>query len=150
MEQQEVQYKDGVISIDRGTSDSAQLVWNETLDRWQAGTTNDMQLVALENDSANFTALSVDNNLIVAGNTIARGNLNVTGDLTLASDISIAGNLQVNGTTTTIDTTTLLIEDNIITLNKNQTGTPSTTLRSGIEVERGSCCKCYIPIQRKY
>ena len=130
--------QNGIISIDRGTSDSAQLVWNETLDRWQAGTTNDMQLVALENDSANFTALSVDNNLIVAGNTIARGNLNVTGDLTLASDISIAGNLQVNGTTTTIDTTTLLIEDNIITLNKNQTGTPSTTLRSGIEVERGS------------
>ena len=130
--------QNGIISIDRGTSDSAQLVWNETLDRWQAGTTNDMQLVALENDSANFTALSVDNDLIVAGNTVARGNLNVTGDLTLASDISIAGNLQVNGTTTTVDTTTLLIEDNIITLNKNQTGTPATTLRSGIEVERGS------------
>ena len=130
--------QNGIISIDRGTSDSAQLVWNESLDRWQAGTTNDMQLIALENDSANFTALSVDNDLIVAGNTVARGNLNVTGDLTLASDISIAGNLQVNGTTTTVDTTTLLIEDNIITLNKNQTGTPATTLRSGIEVERGS------------
>jgi len=130
--------QNGIISIDRGTSDSAQLVWNESLDRWQAGTTNDMQLVALENDSANFTALSVDNNLIVAGDTTTRGDLNVTGDLTIASDISIAGNLQVNGTTTTIDTNTLLIEDNIITLNKNQTGTPSTTLRSGIEVERGS------------
>ena len=130
--------QNGVISIDRGTSDSAQLVWNESLDRWQAGTTNDMQLIALENDSANFTALSVDNNLIVAGNTTTRGDLNVTGDLTISSDISIAGNLQVNGTTTTIDTTTLVIEDNIITLNKNQTGTPATTLRSGIEVERGS------------
>jgi len=130
--------QNGVISIDRGTSDSAQLVWNESLDRWQAGTTNDMQLIALENDSANFTALSVDNNLTVAGNTVARGDLDVTGDLTVTSDLSITGNLQVNGTTTTIDTNTLLIEDNIITLNKNQTGTPSTTLRSGIEVERGS------------
>jgi len=130
--------QNGIISIDRGTSDSAQLVWNESLDRWQAGTTNDMQLVALENDSASFTTLSVDNNLTVAGNTVARGDLDVTGDLTVASDLSITGNLQVNGTTTTIDTTTLLIEDNIITLNKNQTGTPSTTLRSGIEVERGS------------
>lgn len=126
------------IAVDRGNQDSAVLQWNETLDRWQAGTTNDMQLIALENDSANFTALSVDNNLTVAGNTVARGNLDVTGDLTIASDISIAGNLQVNGTTTTIDTNTLLIEDNIITLNKNQTGTPSATLRSGIEVERGS------------
>ena len=130
--------QNGIISIDRGTSDSAQLVWNESLDRWQAGIVGDMNLIALENDSASFTQLSVDNNVNIGGNITAGGNLGVTGDLTISSDISIAGNLTVNGTTTTIDTTSLVIEDNIITLNKNQTGTPATSLRSGIEVERGS------------
>tara|TARA_R100001015_G_C4633986_1_gene199705 strand:- start:3874 stop:5832 length:1959 start_codon:yes stop_codon:yes gene_type:complete len=59
-------------------------------------------------------------------------------DLTVTNDCTITGDLTVNGTTTTIDTTQLVIEDNLITLNKNQTGTPSSTLTSGIEVERGN------------
>ena len=105
---------DGVISIDRGSSDSAQLVWSESLDRWQAGTINNMQLIALENDSANFTQLSVDNNLIVSGN------------------------LEIRGTTTTVNTTNVNIADNLIVLNSNHTGAPLGTLRSGLEIERGS------------
>mgnify|MGYP002639982182 CR=1 FL=1 len=104
----------GIISIDRGTADSAQLVWNETLDRWQAGIIGDMNLIALENDSANFTQLSVDNNLIVTGN------------------------LEIRGTTTTVDTQNLAINDNLIVLNSNHTGAPLSTLRSGLEIERGS------------
>lgn len=64
------------------------------------------------------------------------GTLGVTGDATLSSDVIIEGNLTVNGTTTTIDTLTLLVEDNIITLNSNVTGTPSTD--GGIEIERGT------------
>ena len=31
----------------------------------------------------------------------------------------------------------MLVEDNIIVVNKNQTGTPPTSLKSGVEVERG-------------
>ena len=57
--------------------------------------------------------------------------------LDVNGNITIAGNLTVNGTTTNIDTVNLVIEDNIITINKNQTGTPATSLRSGFEVERG-------------
>ena len=106
--------QNGIISVDRGTSDSAQLVWNETLDKWQAGIVGDMNTIALEDDSANFTQLSVENNLVVAGN------------------------LEIKGTTTTVDTTNLAIADNLIVLNSNHTGAPLSTLRSGIEVERGS------------
>ena len=57
--------------------------------------------------------------------------------VTTSGDLTVTGDLTVNGTTTTVNTATLDIEDNIITLNKNQTGTPAITLRSGIEVERG-------------
>ena len=52
-------------------------------------------------------------------------------------DVTVGGNFTVSGTTTTVDTTELLVEDNMITVNKNQTGTPMSTLVSGIEVERG-------------
>ena len=61
----------------------------------------------------------------------------IGGDRTFTGDITISGDLTVNGSTTTIDTTNLTIEDNIIVLNKNQTGTPANTLLSGIEIERG-------------
>ena len=57
--------------------------------------------------------------------------------ITTSGDLTVTGDLTVNGTTTTVNTTELSIEDNIITLNNGQTGTPPTSLRSGIEVERG-------------
>ena len=57
--------------------------------------------------------------------------------VTTSGDLTVTGNLTVSGTTTTVNTATLDVEDNIITLNKNQTCTPLTSLRSGIEVERG-------------
>lgn len=50
----------------------------------------------------------------------------------------ITGNLTVNGITTTISTTNLLIEDNIILLNKNEQGVGVHLGTAGIEVERGT------------
>jgi hypothetical protein len=49
--------------------------------------------------------------------------------------LTVDGDLTVHGTTTTLSAEQLRIEDNIITLNDGQTGTP--TLHAGIEVERG-------------
>lgn len=45
-------------------------------------------------------------------------------------------NLIVSGTSTTVNTETIDLADNIITLNSNETGTPSQD--AGIEVERGT------------
>lgn len=50
--------------------------------------------------------------------------------------ITIGGNLTVSGTTTSVNTETINLADNIITLNSNETGTPSEN--AGIEVERGT------------
>ena len=63
--------------------------------------------------------------------------VNKDGSVNAYGDLTIAGNLTVSGTTTTVNTAVLDVEDNIITINKNQTGTPETNLLSGIEVERG-------------
>ena len=55
-----------------------------------------------------------------------------------SANVVISGNLTVNGTQTIVNTETLEIEDNLILINKNQTGTPPATLVSGLEIERGT------------
>lgn len=52
--------------------------------------------------------------------------------------ITVAGDLVVQGEQVTMNTTQVLVEDTIMTLNSNLTGTPASTLTSGIEVERGT------------
>lgn len=52
--------------------------------------------------------------------------------------VHIKGDLTVDGTTTTVNTAQLDIEDNIITLNKGETGAGISEDRSGIVVERGT------------
>jgi len=91
-----------------------------------SGTTNEIEITTPATGNAGDITIGLPNDVTI-------GN-----DLAVTNDLTVTGDLTVNGTTTTIDTTQLLIEDNLITLNKNQTGTPSTTLTSGIEVERGT------------
>lgn len=63
-------------------------------------------------------------------------NENITIGASAGDTIVITGNLKVKGTTTTLNTETVTIEDNIILLNSNITGTGNGT-DAGIEVERG-------------
>lgn len=83
------------------------------------------------------THIDVDN-LRLDGNTLSSSNTN--GNITLApngtGDVVIEADLIVNGTTTQVNTEQVTIDDNIIVLNNNETGTPSQD--SGIEVERGT------------
>ena len=57
-------------------------------------------------------------------------------NLNYASNLTITGNLAVNGTSTTLDTVNTLIEDPILLLAKDQTGTPAFDI--GFVGERGS------------
>ena len=57
-------------------------------------------------------------------------------NVTIGQDLTVSGNLTVNGNVTTLNTETLAIEDNIIVLNSNVTGTPAAN--AGLEVERGT------------
>jgi len=75
-------------------------------------------------------------------------NLTTSGDYTIdagtndikltASDVTITGNLAVTGATTTITTTNTAITDNVIVLNKDESGAGVTAGTAGIEIERGS------------
>ena len=69
----------------------------------------------------------------VSGDTIT---VDLDDSVTLAGDLVVEGNFTVSGAVQTKISETVLIEDNIITLNSNETGSP--TEDSGIEVERGT------------
>jgi hypothetical protein len=57
-------------------------------------------------------------------------------NVTIGQDLTVTGNLTVQGNVTTLNTESLLIEDNIIVLNSNVTGTPAAN--AGLEIERGT------------
>ena len=69
----------------------------------------------------------------LGGNVLLGGDTNDT--ITSKGHMVVEGNLTVSGTATAINTTQTTINDNIITLNNDVTGTPSEN--AGIEIERG-------------
>ena len=76
------------------------------------------------------TGVTVSSGEISIGQAVA-----TTSDVTFA-DVIVSGNLTVSGTQTTVNTETLTVDDNLIVLNNNESGTPSED--AGIEIERGT------------
>ena len=64
------------------------------------------------------------------------GALVITGGMGVGCDVYIGGNLTVSGAQTAVESNCVLIGDAIITLNADETGTPSEN--AGLEVERGT------------
>ena len=101
-------------------------------------------------DGSNSTATALGGTITFAGTanettvtessgTVTIGlpdNVTLASNLNVGKNVVISGNLTVSGTQTVIDTNTVNIGDNIITLNSDETGTPSQN--AGIEVERGT------------
>lgn len=94
---------------------------------WTAG-----QAVANYARAANLTGTALASN-VIASNLTSLGTLS---SLTVGGNVSITGSLTVTGTTLTLQTETVAIDDNIIVLNNNVTGSP--TENAGIEIERGT------------
>ena len=75
-------------------------------------------------------------NFVLETGDTARGSLGLaTSDSPTFGGLTVTGNLTVQGTTTTLSTETITLDDNIILLNSNATG--SATQDAGIEIERG-------------
>jgi hypothetical protein len=76
--------------------------------------------------SSGNTQLGIDASTKLQNYSITSGKL--ANDITYGSNLTITGNLAVQGNTTTIDTTTVTIEDPILLLASNQTGTPTVDI----------------------
>jgi hypothetical protein len=89
--------------------------------------------VSLLTDTLTVSGTPNEIETVVTDNTITIG---LPDDVTIGNNLIVSGNLTVSGSTTTVNTETILLADNILTLNSNETGTPSQN--AGIEVERGT------------
>lgn len=81
--------------------------------------------------SLSSTEFSVDSTVVRTS-----GAQTIAGNKTFSNDVAINGDLTVSGAVTSKLSEEVLIEDNMIVLNSNETGTPSEN--AGIEVERGT------------
>jgi hypothetical protein len=68
--------------------------------------------------------------------TFVRGDLSVAQDASVTGDLTVSGDLTVLGDTVQVNVGELLVEDNIIQVNKN--GTAMTAQTAGLEIYRGS------------
>lgn len=75
------------------------------------------------------------NNEITVSASAGNVTIGLPDNVTVAGDLVVDGNLTVSGSTTYLNTATLTVEDNIVLLNSNATG--SAVADAGIEVERG-------------
>ena len=90
---------------------------------------------ALTITNTGVTSLSGTNNEITVSASAGSVQIGLPDNVTIGGDLIVDGNLTVSGSTTYLNTATLTVEDNIVVLNSNATGTPVAD--AGIEVERG-------------
>jgi hypothetical protein len=105
------------------------------------------------NDNGMTVGVDSDLSMSVSGNDVTIKNVTSNGNILLGinqggspatsvtidgstNSVTIAGDLTVSGTTTTLNTNNLLVEDPLIVVAKNVTGTPA--FDAGLIVERGS------------
>lgn len=85
--------QDAGLTVDRGSSDSAELIWYETGGYWMAGLKNDKKRLALQNDSAAFS------NIQQTGS----GALRLPTGTTLQRPTAQQGQIRYNKTTTSFE-----------------------------------------------
>ena len=111
-----------------------------------SGTSIDMtgQTLTFDNDAisgdkidggtiSDFASTGIDDNATSTALTLDAG-----GDASFGGDVTVTGDLTVNGALTSINTTNTDITDNIITLNKGESGAGVTSGAAGFEIDRGT------------
>lgn len=88
--------------------------------------------------------LSLSSEEFSVDSTVVRtsGAQTIAGNKTFSNDVAINGDLTVSGAVTSKLSEEVLIEDNMVVLNSNETGVPSEN--AGIEVERGTAANASV------
>ena len=99
---------------------------NKVTSHWTVGN--------VKTDGSSITNVATDENLNLV--TTGSGVINFADNVTAAGSMTITGDLTVNGTTTSVNSTTLTVNDPLIILQKNASGSNANDL--GIVLERGA------------
>jgi hypothetical protein len=73
--------------------------------------------------------------------TITAPTVATVGDQTISGNLTVTGNFTVSGTPTTVNSTVLVVKDNIITVNKGETGSGVSLRYAGLDVDRGDLAR---------
>jgi hypothetical protein len=125
------------IAADSGT-DNGVLIGTDTLTvSGGTGVTTSVagDTITIDIGQAVATTSNVTFNNVTVNGTLASDDITAA-TMTASGHVVVQGNLTVNGTTTTVNSNTVAIGDSIMTLNTDETGTPSEN--AGFEIERGT------------
>jgi len=125
------------IAADTG-SDNGVLIGTDTLTvSGGTGVTTSVagDTITIDIGQAVATTSNVTFNNVSVNGTLASDDITAA-TMTASGHVVVQGNLTVNGTTTTVNSNTVAIGDSIMTLNNDETGTPSEN--AGFEIERGT------------
>ena len=125
------------IAADSGT-DNGVLIGTDTLTvSGGTGVTTSVagDTITIDIGQAVATTSNVTFNNVSVNGTLASDDITAA-TMTASGHVVVQGNLTVNGTTTTVNSNTVAIGDSIMTLNNDETGTPSEN--AGFEIERGT------------
>lgn len=117
------------LATDPESAVDGQIYYNTATDRLRVyadGSWSDVGAVTAINGTANEISVSASTGTVVIG---------LSENVNIAQDLTVGGNLTVSGSTVFINAETIELEDNIILLNSNATGTP--TEDAGLEIQRG-------------
>jgi hypothetical protein len=125
------------IAADSGT-DNGVLVGTDTLTvsgGTGVATSVSGDTITIDIGQAVATTSNVTFNNVAVDGTLTSDDITAS-TMTASGHVVVQGNLTVNGTTTTVNSNTVAIGDSIMTLNNDETGTPSEN--AGFEIERGT------------
>jgi len=115
--------------------------------------TDGTKLDTIATNANNYTLTDLNNHLAGGvGNILTSGYIRGPAAMIIdpaahadaTGSLTILGDLVVEGTTTTINSTVVEIADERVTVNREQTGTPTAALVAGLEVERGDSTNAFL------
>jgi hypothetical protein len=93
-------------------------------------------VVVQSTGTGGLTRLSSATQITMTAPTVA-----TVGDQTVSGNLTVSGNFTVAGTPTTVNSTVLVVKDNIITVNKGETGSGVSLDVAGLDVDRGDLAR---------
>ncbi|NBQ97489.1 MAG: hypothetical protein EBU12_04545, partial [Microbacteriaceae bacterium] len=118
------------------TTGSGTLVLDSAASTTVGTTGANADVVIQSTGTGGLTRLSSATQITMTAPTVA-----TVGDQTISGNLTVSGNFTVAGTPTTVNSTVMTVKDNIITVNKGESGTGVSLDVAGLDVDRGDLAR---------